>query len=68
MVRHTGSARDPLPPGGYSNGEGRGSPMAGWIILAIAVVAFGAVVVGSGGSVLPSDVTSRIAGAFSSHG
>jgi hypothetical protein len=68
MIKHTGSARDPLPAGGYSNGESGGVSVARWIILAVAVVAIGATIVGAGKSFLPSDVTARVAGAFSPKG
>ena len=67
MLKHTGSARDPLPTGGYSNGEGGGAKTARWVVLAVAVVAVGAAIV-AGGGFLPSDVSARIAGAFSPRG
>jgi hypothetical protein len=64
MIRHSGSARDPLPPGGYHDGRrDRTSPMA-WLILAAVVVGLGAVVATG----MPSGVTSLIAGALGSQG
>ncbi len=68
MINHSGSARDPLLTEGDTDGQRRSSPAAPWVMAAIAVVAVGAALIATGGSLLPSDAGSRVAGAFSTRG
>ncbi len=69
MINHSGSARDPLLSEGDTDGQRRRrSPTAPWIMAAVGVVAVGAALIATGGSLLPSDSGSRVAGAFSSRG
>ncbi len=67
-ARHSGSARDPLPPGGYRDADRRGSSPMGWIIAAVAVIAVGGGIVASGGHLLSSGLGAGIAGVFSPRG
>ncbi len=68
MINHSGSARDPLLQEGDAAGQRRRSPAAPWVMMIVAVAAVGAALIATGGSLLPSDAGSRVAGAFSSRG
>ena len=66
MMRHSGSARDPMPNGGYSDGgRQRTSPVA-WLVLAGVVVGLGLAAANVTGVLAP--MTEHVAGAAGSQG